>query len=315
MKQNKNQKKAEGNKLNLSLALYVLFGLLGLWTFMIMPFSSTGQIVYNQTAILNTTLNITNSAPLIYAVSIDPSIDLIADSNKTVFCNVTVFDFDNDTLVVNASFYLENISQPDGTPDGNNLYKNSTCTRVSEQANEMNYTCSFPVLYYADNSTNWKCNITVSDGGAVGASNITEYTTINPLVAIKVPGILNYGNLVTGQISDPAWANITNSGNRNASIAVEGYAVTPGDGLSFNCTFGNILLANERYNATAPATAYSQMTPITSTSTNISGFYVGHRTSEVSESINSTYWRVQVPIGAGGVCNGKILFTASDTLT
>ena len=44
----------------------------------------------------------------------------------------------------------------------------------------------------------------------------------------------------------------------------------------------------------------------------IPSFYVPQRIDETYDSMNATFWKVQIPVGAGGVCNGKILFSATD---
>jgi hypothetical protein len=54
------------------------------------------------------------------------------------------------------------------------------------------------------------------------------------------------------------------------------------------------------------------MTQLTSSAVNITDFYIPRQTSDTVESIGYTYWKIQIPAGAGGVCNGKILFTASE---
>jgi len=297
-------------KENINIALLILAGVFMLW---LMPFiiPQTWSQTYNTTALVNTTVNITNSAPLIYAIAMDTPITLVAYNNKTVFCNVTVYDFDNDTLSVNATFYIDGVSQPSDADDGNNHYTNVSCARTTPQNPEMNYTCSVRFNYYADNTSNWYCNVTVADGGLVDSSNISNSATVQPLVAIKLPTLLDFGDLAVGQISNDTLANVTNAGNRDANISVKGYANTEGDGLAFDCDFGSIALNYERYDATN-GTVFTSMTPLTSDLVNITNYYVPQRTSETNDSLEPTYWKVQIPVGAGGICEGKILFSAFD---
>ncbi len=295
-------------------AISLLLGIFAIWSFMLLaPQLATGA--YNSTALVNTTVNITNAAPYITRIVADTPINLIGYSNKTVFCNLTVFDYDNDTLIVNATFYLEGVASYGDADDGNNHYTNRSCERISPQATSMNYTCAFRVEYFANNNTNWRCNATVTDSiTVVDGTNVSNYVTINPLVAIVLPTLIDYGNLQTGEISNDTIANVTNGGNRNANISVEGYAVTPGDGLAFDCDSGSIPLSYERYNTTNSSTAaYPFMTQLTGTTNQLeNSFYVPQRVSETQDSAEETFWKVQIPVGAGGVCNGKILFTASD---
>ena len=294
----------------MTLVLLVLIGAFGIWILFLIEPSGVGQ-TYNNTSLVNTTVNITNSAPLITVISLESPVNLVAYSNKTVYCNGTVFDYDNQSITVNATLFISGQTSPESQDDGNNHYSNSNCSRIGTQNRSMPYSCTFNLRYYADNQSSWICNMTAIDPLGALASNLSNYGAINPLVAIKIPELLDYGDLAVNSISNDVPANITNAGNRNATISVEGYGSTPADGLAFTCDFGSIALNYERYNATN-GTTYALMTPLTGTTTQIQGFYVSHRSSENSDSINSTYWKVQIPIGAGGVCTGKILFTASD---
>ncbi len=306
----KNQNRLSKGQKALSASFAMLSILFGAWLLLLTEPAIFGQ-TYNSTSIVNTTVNITNSAPLVLNVLLDTPINLIAYDNKTVFCNVSVFDFDNQSLVVNATFYLNGTTNTSSPDDGNNHYSNTTCALVTPQDRQMNYTCTFSVKYYANNNTRWICNSTVTDIRNATGNNISNLASINPLVAIKIPPILDYGNLEVNQISNDTLANITNAGNRDANISVEGYGSVPGDGFAFICDFGTIALSYERYNSTVNNT-YSLMPQLTGTTTMLPRFYVPQRTNEVLDSNNLTYWKLQIPIGAGGVCNGKILFTATD---
>jgi hypothetical protein len=274
--------------------------------------ATLGQVTYNQTSLVNTTVNITNSAPLVLNAYLDTPINLVAYNNKTVYCNVTVFDFDNQTLIVNSTLYINASTSTNSPDDGNNHYSNTTCARITPQDRLMNYTCSFTVRYYANNNTNWICNSTVKDTKNATGNNVSSLATVNPLVAIKIPAILDYGNLEVNQISNDTLANITNAGNRDANISVEGYGNLSGDGFAFICDFGSIAINYERYNRTSVDPGFTFMTPLNGSTSMIPRFWVPQRTDEVLDSTNITVWKVQIPVGAGGVCNGKILFTASD---
>ncbi|MEM4397888.1 MAG: hypothetical protein QW757_04670 [Candidatus Woesearchaeota archaeon] len=267
---------------------------------------------YNSTALVNTTVNITNSAPMVYNVYLDNPINLIAYDNKTVYCNATIFDFDNQTISVNATLYIVGITDENSVDDGNDHYTNTSCSRASPQDREMQYRCTFSVRYYANNNTNWRCNVTAKDTGNAVNSNISNLATINPLVAIKLPSLIDYGDLAVWDISPDIDANVTNAGNRDVNISVEGWGSTPGDGLAFVCDYGSIPISYERYNTTQGIGNYNDMYQLSTITTMIPNFYVPQRTSELLDSFNPTWWKVQIPIGAGGICNGTILFTATD---
>ena len=133
---------------------------------------------------------------------------------------------------------------------------------------------------------------------------------VQPLVAIVVPQSIDYGDLAQGDISQAQNVTVINAGNRNANISIKGWAQTEGDNYAMNCTFGHIPIQYEKYNISQ--VAYSSMSELTSTLDMIPDFYVPQRTDEGAESFNYTFWRLQIPIGAGGICTGKILFSASD---
>lgn len=288
--------------------LFLLVLLLIIWLSLLLEPLINSQ-PYNQTAIINVTVNITNSAPLITAINLQTPITLIGYGTTMVYCNATAFDFDNNTVTANATFYFQGYSS--STPDDQNYhYTNVSCSNIGRYDTETNFTCGFNVSYFANNGT-WYCNVTVIDDFGAFSSNISNPGIIQPLIAIYVPGSLDYGNLNQGENTSDKLVNITNGGNRNINISVEGWAQTPGDNLAMNCTFGNIPINYQRYNITQNSN-FLFMTPLTSTTTMIGNFYIRQRTDEVLDSYNATYWKLYAPIGAGGICSGKILFTATD---
>jgi hypothetical protein len=264
----------------------------------------------NRTSEMNTTVNISNSAPEVRSAVIPPFIDLEAYGNVTVQCNVSVYDYDNNIAGVNATLHYF-LTGSHAADNANNHYTNASCTALSPQDYSMNFSCTFDVQYYANNGT-WFCNATAVDLGAAVGYNQSNPGVVNPLIAILVPGTLDYGELAQGQISESKLANITNAGNRAVNISVEGWGVTQGDGLAMGCTYGDIPVQFERYNSTNET--YNNMYQLSLSSTKIPKFNVGQRVSPVADSVNSTYWRLQIPPLSGGKCNGKILFTASDVV-
>lgn len=288
--------------------LILLGFLFGVWIFFLTEPSIAGQ-VYNENATVNTTVNITNSGPLLQSPVLQDPILLTAYSNTTVYCNVTVYDYDNDTVTVNATLYYEGTAVGIGD-DGNNHYTNTSCVETGRADTITNFSCSFDVQFYANNGT-WYCNATALDDDSATGSNVSTGSTLEPLVAIIVPGVIDYGNLGQAETSIDIPANITNAGNRDTNISVKGWGVTEGDGLAMNCTFGEISVEHEKYNHTNDSD-YSEMHVLSSSLEMIPDLYVEQRTSETQDSINSTYWKIWIPTGAGGVCNGKVLFSGTD---
>ena len=94
--------------------------------------------------------------------------------------------------------------------------------------------------------------------------------------------------------------NITNAGNRNINITVEGYGATVGDGYAMVCEYGSTIpIANEHYGTSE--LPYSFMVPLTGSGVQFdSPFFVPQRTSETQDQVNSTFWRLQIPVTAIG---------------
>ncbi len=290
----------------ITLSLVFFTAIFFLWmTLLIEPQTAA----YNSTAPINVTVNITNSAPMISFINLETPITLIGYDTTWVYCNVTVYDYDNDTVTVNGTFFFDGFesTSPD---DQNNHYSNTSCTQTGRHDTETNFTCGFNVSFFANNGT-WYCNATALDDDNAKIANVSNPSIIQPLVALVVPGMLDYGNMAQGDTSTDRLANITNGGNRDINISVEGWGRLQGDNLAMNCTFGEIGVSNQRYNITANS-GFANMYQLSSISTMIPDLYVKQRTDEELDSKNVTYWQLYIPVGAGGICSGTILFTASD---
>jgi hypothetical protein len=296
------------------LAALCLVAFLLAWTVPFLSGKSLAQ-TYNQTALLNTTVNITNAAPLVTAINLQTPINLVGFGNSSVTCNVSVTDFDNDTLTVDATLYHRSEAGGGSPDDGNNHYTNASCERLSAQDINTTWTCGFDLRFYANNASNWECNVTVDDGvSLVPVSNLSNLARVEPLIAIVIPGVLDFGELITGQISTDRFANITNGGNRNINISVEGFGNTLGDGIAMDCTYGVIPFTEMRYSR-VNGTTFASMTQISNDTTMINNYFIDRRFSEINDinSTNSTAWKLRIPLAAAGICNGKILFTGSDS--
>ena len=296
-------------KMNYNILLALAIFLLCTWIALLIQPLGSGQI-YNENATVNTTVNITNSAPIVTDVALETPIFITPYGNVTVFCNVTVYDYDNDTVTVNATFYQDTID-PFATDHPNNHYSNISCSETGRYNTETNFTCGFEVEYYANNGT-WYCNATALDDDNAIGNNESQFAIVQPTVAIVIPGIIDYGDLAQGEISPDIPANIINAGNRENNISVKGWGSAENDGLAMNCTFGNIDISYEKYNITNGTGNYAFMTELTQNLVMLPNFYIPQRTDPAQESTNSTFWKLQIPVGAGGICNGKILFSASD---
>ncbi|MBD3203385.1 hypothetical protein GF327_03765 [Candidatus Woesearchaeota archaeon] len=288
--------------------LVFLFCLFVMWIYLLKIPVISAQADGNQT--LNTTVNITNAAPEVKDIRCPAAVDLEAYGNKTVQCNVTVFDYDNNTNIVNATFYFNTVAAED--PDNKlNHYTNSSCVNESPQDNEMNFSCTFDLIYFANNGS-WYSNATAYDDQDASGNNISDSINVNPLTAIYIPTdtVLDFGELETGQTSGDKEANITNAGNIQINISVQGWANTKGDDLAMDCEYGTIDRTYEKYAVTS-GELFSAMTELPLNDEMIAGLFIERQTADGSLKTNTTYWKLEIPPSAGGICEGKLLFTAS----
>lgn len=289
--------------------------------------SVIGLNVTNATVIAR--VNVSNTEPSLYIVKIDspvPPIDLTANAATIVVCNGSVQDrngFD-DIKNVSATFYDISVA-PNAQDHNNTHYSNTSCGPCIVVAGTSNQNgtciCQFAVQYYA-NPTTWQCNMTVNDSGGLLSSQNSSFVTINEVLGINVESsILDYGNLSVTQVSNLARENVTNTGNIPINITVRGFGgddESIGQNVTMICESGtNITFGNQRYYS-GNNTAFADMVNLTNQTTMLTNVTIPQRTTDsgFGNSSNATFWRLQVPFGASGVCNGTIIFGAVDaTLT
>ena len=268
-----------------------------------------------------------NTEPNVTSVTISPTpIDLTPGGTTQVNCSATIWDYNGwaDVNISNATFY--HISVNDNSQDDNNTHytadigNDCVCTGSSNNAI---CNCTFDILYYATNGT-WICNMTITDKGGEATSN--EYylnssgnasATVNTVTAIDVPSEIDYGNLSVTETSSDMPANISNFGNTPINISVRGYGGTtnpanPGD-LCMECAYGNISIEYEKYSLTSGAD-YSAMTALTNTSTEMDlSLPVRTDDNAYGDDTNTTYWKLQIPLSIGGICNGTLQFVGQES--
>lgn len=300
--------------------------------FLGVPFTTDSVFGVNVTnATVLARVNVSNTEPSLYRVKIDsptPPIDLTANGATTIICNGSVQDrngFD-DIKNVSATFYDITVAS-NATDDNNTHYTNYSCLPCTVVAgtNNENGTClcQFAVQYYA-NPASWQCNMTINDSGSIARSENSSFVTINEVLGISIESsIHDYGNLSVTQISSLIRQNITNSGNIPINITVRGWggdneSESIGQNVTMICEAGtNITFDNHRFYP-GNNTAFADMYNLTNRTRQIFNLTIPQRTTDsgLGNSSNATFWRLQVPLGASGICNGTIIFGAVDaTLT
>ncbi len=267
-------------------------------------------------------MGIGKSPPIINYIDVEQgSVTLIANSTKVVNCSAEIIDYDTEIDIVNVSAEFFHSSSGYGSPnDNNDHYTNYTCyvDLSYGDVNTVLATCLFDIWFYANAGT-WNCTVNVTDDFGFGVKD-SNTTTIQSLLAISLPDIINYGTVNATYVSDEDPVNITNVGNVMLNLSLSGYAVTEGDGLAMNCSLGNsnISVNHEKYNSTTSNTSVMGLTDFDSTYVNLTGspdvkeFNLNYRSNDtINYATNTTYWRIYVPLGVGGNCSGNIIFGAS----
>jgi hypothetical protein len=296
----------------------------------------------NQTVIAR--VNVSNTEPNLYKVEIRvngtsaPPIDLTPGAATVVICNGSFQDINgfDDIATVNATFYDISVAS-DAADDNNTHYTNTSCETLTDcqvipDSNNQNGSClcQFAVQYYA-NPVSWQCNMTITDSGGLESNENSSFITINEVLGIDVESTtIDFGNISVTQTSEPIRQNVTNVGNIPINLTVRGFGGSndsidhPGHNLSMICdpsagATANISFNNMRFDVNNRSqNVYGDMTNITNQTSQIANLTIPKRTtnSGFGNSSNSTFWRLQIPLGAAGICNGTIIFGAIDaTLT
>ncbi len=287
----------------------------------------------NPSTTVMTNLTVGNTYPEIINVSINDdnvAVALTPNSTRLISCIAILRDYNGDADIdaVNATFYDSVLSSPSATDDNNLHYTNSSCNINADTGNYNGYAddpyyslanCTFQVEYYA-NPQDWVCNVTVNDSVGWIGENYDDIT-ISPLLALGLPDIINYGTVNATFVSDENITNITNYGNVQINLSLEGYGTTQGDGIAMNCTLGNIgyiPINNQKYNLTASTPGQLSLSEFEGNYTNLTSsaivkrFELNYRQNDVTnEAIKESYWRIYVPKGVAGTCNGTIIFGAT----
>jgi hypothetical protein len=240
--------------------------------------------------------------------SLDGQIMLSAGSIRQVNCSMTASDPEGIDNLKNATgkfyYFLNKSSDSD---DASVHYSNSSCVAIGNTSSNKTFTCSFDVLYYANNGT-WNCNISVFNNYSNFIySNIS--TVVQPLYAINLTDGVDFSNVPTGGVSVNITANITNFGNMLINLSLQGYAVTIGDNVGMNCSDQtNISIGNIRFSTNATAN-YTSKNALNGSIQPIN-FQLKKQTTVVQIS-NYTYWQISINPGTWmKLCEGHIIFNA-----
>ncbi len=295
-------------------------------------FSGTGVIadVSEDNVTVITQLDVGNVYPEILNISINygNSISLTPNDTKQVQCIAVVRDWNGEDDIVSATseFFHNSNSSYGETDDNNNHYSNFSCNITKSFGSFNGYTddaykalinCTYNLWYYSNPGT-WNGSIEVNDSyDWTDFGSNTE--SVSKLLALGLPSTINYGTVNATYVSNENITNATNYGNVKINLSLSGYAVNEGDGLAMNCTLGtaNISIEYEKFNLTSSIAGALSLSEFEDAYINLTSdvrvneFNLGHRQNDsVNEATDETYWRIYVPIGAAGTCQGNIVFGA-----
>jgi hypothetical protein len=283
-------------------------------------------VIGEPNATVTSELTIGASAPFAQIIDIEGgTITLTPNATTTVNCSAELVDYDGDTDLdtVSAEFFDNTNSFLGDSDDNNDHYSNSSCF-INTSYGDI-YTawvwCLFDVWYYANPGT-WNCSLTFNDSYGY-VTNDSNTTQIQELLAVALPDTINFGTVNATSVSNENSTNVTNVGNVNLNLSLSGYARTPGDNLAMNCTQGStktIPIYYEQYNLTDSNTSTLNFSQFDSIYVNLTSnvvtrnFNLNYRQNDSdTHAANATYWRIYVPLGVGGTCNGTVIFGATQT--
>lgn len=273
--------------------------------------------------------NITlNSPPNITYVNVDDTltspqneIDLIPADTKEITCNAIINEYDGENSIINATgrFFDNIVSGYDQLEDNNEHYRNYSCeiNYSYGNVNEVEVSCTFYVWYYA-NSQNWNCTIEVEDNLSI-SSRGGDISFVNPLLALGLDSLITF-SLVDSEITDESSLEVTNYGNVNINLSLSGYGSEENDGYAMVCSEGevkNISVEYEKFNLTSSNEGSISLNELESKYVNLTSyprvnkFNLDYRKEDsINNAIKETYWRLYVPTGVSGDCQGNIIFGA-----
>ncbi len=270
-----------------------------------------------------------NSIPVITSIEVDDSlttpenqIDLNPGTTKKVICEAYAYDNDSVTNIenVSAEFFSSDSFYGDAN-DNNTHYSNSSCfvNKSYGDNNEVKISCDFNVQYYA-NSDYWNCTIELKDNLSISYTN-TDETFIRKLLSINLENTIDFGELSVEQVSGEKVLNVTNYGNVPLNLTLSGYGYEEGDNLAMNCTqgdFKNISVYYKKFNLTESNSGSLDLSNFENLYENLSSnpevyeFNLDYKKDETpNQAYNETYWRIYVPAGVSGSCQGNIVFGAT----
>lgn len=128
---------------------------------------------------LNTSISITNSAPVISGLSTTGDLDFYNSSNKTYWCNATIIDNNgrDDISSVNATLWIPDNAIESSVDTYYDHYTNSSCVLEDFLNLSKKASCYFELVDSYPIVGSWTCKLTANDTSS--ANDNLSYTQIN----------------------------------------------------------------------------------------------------------------------------------------
>lgn len=258
----------------------------------------------------SSTFNLTqdvNTPPVADQILLPNPIVPLMGANVTVWCNATITDQQGAGTISTVEAFLHRSDWPyDAVDETSGHHTNTSCSETGINATTNQYDCRFELPYFAP-SMNWTCTLRVVDDQEVEVL-LTNTTLVEELFAFDMsPSAIAYGSVKAGNISTEQSVTITNLGNSELDLALDGYAQADGDGFALICDVGNSTITNERYDVSS-GTAFDQMLQLTDNATQVDAFNLQPKNDTFSGTAD-IYWRVQLGVPQKGNCTGYVTFT------
>jgi hypothetical protein len=276
----------------------------------------------NVTVITNLTVG--NVFPELSNVTIEnnaSNLALTPNTTRRIYCSGLATDYNgwNDITFASGVFFDNTFSTYGAANDNNLHYTNTSCTITQDGTYTDWINCSIDVWYYA-NPGIWNCTLLVNDTkNKKGYGDDT--INISSLLALGLPDYIYYGEVNATEVSLENLTNVTNYGNVKINLSLSGYGFRLSDGNAMNCTMGairNISIMHEKYNLTNSNPGVLDLPQTIANYTNLTSapvvkrFGLDFRQNDTfNEAINASYWRIYVPLGVAGTCQGNIVFGAT----
>jgi hypothetical protein len=295
--------------------------LIALTILMFVSFTAISVFSVNNDS-FNMTVDIGNTAPTISNATMafndtvtGNDIILTASGNTNlVYCNATATDVNGyqDITSAAAKFYHSTSTSP--SADDKNVHYSAVngtigvgkCNLGAGSGNDVPVTCEINLEHEATDGM-WYCNITVTDSGALTGFNATNASVAELVAMTVVNNTVNYGSMSPGATSGQYAVNITNEGNHQIGVQVNGTNMT------CNVTGTIPMTTNIKYDT--DNVAYASMAQfLTGSLVTVTGFALTPEGispfNDDQDASGNTFWAINVPVGVKGTCVGNVTVTA-----